>query len=77
MIDNKYKCQRAIWRKFSVLQKRLYNDMRDTVAKGICLPPGLRKTLTEEQQNTINHNMACEAAWTVQPLIHEYIEPIV
>lgn len=60
LVENRYKCAPAIWRKLSEKQRIVYNNIR-SMRSDLILPPKLKISLKEF--NVISHNFACMSAW--------------
>jgi hypothetical protein len=59
-IENVYRCGGGVWRKFSDIQKIVYNDIRSHSQRIIVHP---KTELPDKEWETISHNFACLAAW--------------
>jgi hypothetical protein len=61
MIENKYGCSKAIWKKFSDEEKLKYNNVRKTLSW-----KDLYHSKIKEEPNIIDvtaHNIACQLVW--------------
>lgn len=61
-IENRYKCPKALWKKFSKKRRIVYNNIR-AHSKDIVMP---KMDIPEKEWETISHNFACLAAWEVE-----------
>lgn len=59
VIENRHKCPRRLWNKFSEKGKIAYNNVRG-VKRDIITP---NKSLSEKEWEAISHNYACFSAW--------------
>jgi hypothetical protein len=59
-IENRYKCPKKLWGKFSEKGKIAYNNVR-SAKKDFVLPPQME--MTDSGFDVISHNFACLAAW--------------
>lgn len=64
MIENRYNCPTALWRKFNKTQRAFYNDLFVVFRDRGILPTKL--DITDDQLEILAHNHACEAAWNLK-----------
>jgi len=68
------KCSPKIWRKFSPLEKLIWKDMYEAFIFEVNFPPEWMRTEDKKKREVVAHNLACEAVWTLQLYLQDFIK---
>lgn len=67
-VENEFGCAPEIWRKFNEVERNLYNDFRTDFGytKVSLYPAKVEKSISAEDKETLEHNLAVTAVWSLQ-----------
>lgn len=59
------KCAPRIWKKFTLLQKIVWQVIYNVVVEDYLYPPGWSDKESKKKREVLAHNVACWVAWEI------------
>jgi len=68
------KCSPQIWKKFSPLEKLIWQDMYESFLIEPNYPPEWNGKENAKKREVVAHNLACEALWTLHLYLTDFMK---